>query len=164
MARPGAGQRPTRRDDVQVGPYAYRVLRPARPPRGAVLTRDRRLRVARREGLRMLAIAELVGERTLVAFPLRDERGIPFDLVLADESLKFPAARWSDVRQRLGAGRAELHVRREPAGSPPSRRRADVKPDETRHALIIPVDAHRTDLARLRRGELDLGYLRIELG
>jgi hypothetical protein len=146
---------------VQVGPYAYRVLRPARPPRGAVLTRDGELRVTRREGLRMLAFAELVGERTLVAFGVRDERGIPVDLVLADEALRFPAARWSDVRARLGAGHRERHARR--AAGPLSKRRPPVRPEAARHALLIPVDAPRTDLARLRRGELDLGYLRISL-
>ncbi|MGI5242768.1 hypothetical protein [Dactylosporangium sp. CA-139066] len=152
----------TIRDDVQVGPYAYRVLRLARPSRGAVLIRDRELCVSRREGLRMLALAELAAERTIVVFPVRDERGIPRDLVLADESLKFPAARWSDVRARLGAGRRERHVKREPAGPPP-KRRSPARPEAARNALLIPVDAHRTDVERLRRGELDLGYLRVAL-
>ncbi|MER7007086.1 hypothetical protein ABT297_29165 [Dactylosporangium sp. NPDC000555] len=138
------------------------MLRPARPLRGAVLTRAQELVVTRRDGLRMLGLAELVGDRTLVAFPLRDEKGIPYDLVLADESLRFPAARWSDVRQRLGSGRPEPHGARTPSGPPP-KRRPEVRPESTRHALLIPVDAYRTDLDRLRQGELDLGYLRIRL-
>jgi hypothetical protein len=146
---------------VQVGPYSYRVLRPASPLR-AVLTREQELIVARRDGLRMLALARLVGDRTLVAFPLRDASGIPFDLVLADETLRFPAARWSDVRQRLGAGRLERHAPHLP-GPATTRRRPEVRPEATRHAVLVPVDAQRTDLNRLSNGESDLGYLRVRI-
>ncbi|MEV6929795.1 hypothetical protein AB0M46_35620 [Dactylosporangium sp. NPDC051485] len=136
------------------------MFRPAFTP-AAVLTHDRELLAGRRTALRMLALAELVGDRTLVAFPLRDGRGIPFDLVLADEGLHFPAARWSDVRQRLGAGRPEPHWTRPAA--PAAKRRKDARAEATRHALVVPVDPPRTDLERLRRGELDLGYLRVRL-
>jgi hypothetical protein len=114
--------------------------------------------VIRRDALRMLALAELVAGRTLVAFPLRDERGIPYDLVLAPEELRFPAARWSDVRQRLGPGRIERHARPAAAGAPSrSKRRAEA----TRHALLVPMDAQGADLARARRG--DSGVLRVAL-
>ncbi|WP_432825265.1 hypothetical protein [Dactylosporangium sp. CA-092794] len=148
---------------MQAGPYSYRVLRPAYPLTGAVLTRAGELRVPRRTALRMLALAELAGDRTLVAFPLRDPAGIPYDLVLADESLRFPAERWSDIRQRLGAGHPERHLPQALAAGPPPRRAPQPRPAATRHALIVPLDAHRTDLARLRRGELDLGHLRVSL-
>ncbi|WP_432972814.1 hypothetical protein [Dactylosporangium sp. CA-233914] len=138
------------------------MLRPARPLCAAVLTRAGELHVTRRTALRMLALAELTGERTLVAFPLRDERGIPVDLVLADEGLRFPAGRWSDVRQRLGPGRPERHHARPPAAEAP-KRRGDLRPERTGHALLIPLDAGRTTLDRLRRCELDLGYLRVRI-
>ena len=144
---------------MQVGSYAYRVLRPARPLRTAVLDPGppATLRTTRRDALRMLALAELARDRTLVAFPLRDERGIPFDLVLAAEALQFPAARWSDARARLGPGRLERHAARPAPPAAPSRSRRGA--DMARHALVLPV----TDLARVRGGELDLGYLRVVL-
>lgn len=144
---------------MQVGSYAYRVLRPARPLRTAVLHAGSppTLRTTRRDALRMLALAELVSDRTLVAFPLRDERGIPFDLVLAEEALRFPASRWSDVRARLGPGRLERHAAR--AAVPPPSSRPKRAADTARHALLLPVSA----VARMRGGELDLGYFRVVL-
>ncbi|WP_433617353.1 hypothetical protein ACQP2P_17665 [Dactylosporangium sp. CA-139114] len=138
--------RVARVDDVQVGSYTYRVLRPARPIRGAVVTPDGELRASRRDALRMLALASLAADRTLAALPLRDERGLPFDLVL--NSLPFPVSRWSDVRARLGPGRLTLLA---PA---PQRTASGSKPrlESTRHALLAPL----ADVPRVRAGELDL--------
>nr|BFE56791.1 hypothetical protein GCM10020063_013170 [Dactylosporangium thailandense] len=138
---------------MRVGSYAYRVLRPARPIRGAVVTRAGELRAPRRDALRMLALASLAGDRTLIAFPLRDERGLPFDLVLS--SLPFPVARWSDVRARLGPGRVTLLAPAPAPAAPGSKPRLE----STRHALLAPL----ADLPRVRAGELDLGYFRIVL-
>ncbi|WP_433045082.1 hypothetical protein [Dactylosporangium sp. CS-033363] len=108
------------------------MLRPLRPLRDTVVTRTGELRTTRRDALRMHALAPLATERTLVAFPLRDERGIPFDLVLADEALKFPVERWSDVRARLGAGRIELHAAHGIRTTP-----AKPRLEAGRHALLV---------------------------
>jgi hypothetical protein len=127
-----------RRDDVQVGPYAYRVLRPATPLRRTLLTpaspaspastssdgtRGLHLHITRRDGARLLRLASLVASRTLAAFPLRDAQGRPHDLVLVDEALQFPPDRWSDVRQRLGAGRLDRLTPHPDAAAPPQDRR-----------------------------------------
>ncbi|WP_433076208.1 hypothetical protein ACQP1P_31120 [Dactylosporangium sp. CA-052675] len=101
----------------------------------------------------MLALASLAGDRTLVAFPLRDERGLPFDLVLS--RLPFPVSRWSDVRARLGPGRLTLLAPAPQPAASGSRPRLE----STRHALLAPL----ADLPRVRAGELDLGYFRIVL-
>ncbi|GAA3452761.1 hypothetical protein [Dactylosporangium matsuzakiense] len=135
------------------------MLRPARPLPG-VLTSSGELRVTRRAALRMLALAGLLADRTLVAFPLRDERGLPCDLVLALDTLRFPAARWSDVRSRLGAGRIALCAEGAPAAESAGKPR---RPESAGRALLVSVDAQWSDLTRLRRGELDLGHLRVIL-
>jgi hypothetical protein len=151
-----------RRADVRVGRYAYRVLRPARPLRGAVLAQGPELLVPRRDGIRMLALASLATERILVDLPLRDASGRPVDLVVADEELRFPAERWSDVRQRLGVGRLERHTPAPDGYHPVSHpKRAAPGAQATRHALVISCSP--TDLKRLREGDTDLGFLRVHV-
>ena len=124
-----------RRYDVQAGPYAYRVLRPAGPLRGAVLAHDPderhvQVTVSRRDGGRILRLAGLVGGRTLVLCPMRGPGGRPADLVLVDEALRFPPERWSDVRQRLGTGRIERAVPApDLAGAAAPRRRGAAEPE-----------------------------------
>ncbi|MFI5910474.1 hypothetical protein [Dactylosporangium sp. NPDC051541] len=125
-----------------------------------MLTSSGELRVARRDALRMLALAELLTDRTLIAYPLRDERGIPCELVLALDTLRFPAARWSDVRERLGPGRVTRCAVAAPAATAAGKPR---RPEWARRALFVPVDAQWTDLRRLRQADLDLGYLRVVL-
>ncbi|GIG56271.1 hypothetical protein Lfu02_06430 [Longispora fulva] len=104
-------------DTVRLGPREYRVLRPARPIRHAMLYEGRlgaQLTVDKAATVD-LAMAWALAARsphTLVHLPLRAARPdserepgqLPLDLVLLHHSLAFPVSRWKDVRARLGPG------------------------------------------------------------
>ncbi|WP_328928282.1 hypothetical protein OG429_29560 [Streptomyces sp. NBC_00190] len=99
---------------ARLGTEEFQVIRPARPPRRAVLLDDSWYlnayvdQVAARlmAGLWTLAASS---PRSLIHLPLRGSRpdaaSRGLDLVLLHHSLQFAPSRWKELRGRLGPGR-----------------------------------------------------------
>ncbi|MEV0092586.1 hypothetical protein [Streptomyces sp. NPDC050738] len=113
---------PVRVHEVALGAARFKVIRPARPLRHAVLTdRDHYLNASldaeAAQHIGALWTLAATSPRTLIHIPLRTNQPPPdelewpgarrLDLVLLHHSLQFAPSRWKEVRARLGQGRPQ---------------------------------------------------------
>ncbi|MFD7631160.1 hypothetical protein ACFV7Q_34965 [Streptomyces sp. NPDC059851] len=157
------------RHQVRLGPAAFTVFRPARPPARALLRDDDWFLNAWFDqeaaeltaGLWSLAATS---PRSLVHLPIRagaaaggGTPGRPLDLVLLHHSLQFAPSRWKELRGRLGPGRPHtVDLRRARTGRPDRMDRHDWARREVFHQHVHSDTLFLTGSTRTFRRTADL--------